>query len=314
MLFTFLFYSEPDLWNAYSHEIIGAGIVGILAAYLLSFVSNALARAIPMQQQTGLGLLASLLLNSILVYSLSAAYVYLYGFSLAGTVAIDVYIKLAIVDFIVTLIYSVVSLLIRSHYQLQQSTLDSVKLETRQIDLQLTALKAQLTPHFLFNSLNTISSLLHKDVSASEQYIRNLASVYQYTLPSYDKRLVAFEEEWAFVKANLDLMLVRFGGSLSVQLEEETDIRSICMPPLTLQLLIENALKHNLIDTDHPLQITVSRQGNWWMVANNKTKAPQQVQSFKVGLDNIRERYQLLGRRAIQVMDDEQFTVKLPVL
>ncbi len=314
MLFTFLFYNEPELWNDYSHVILGAGFVGICIAYLLGFASNLISKVISLQRQSGIGLLLTIVVNGVLVYGISALYVYLYGVTLTGFISWDIYFKLAVAVFVLVLVYSVISLLIRSVYQLQQSTLDSVKLETKQIDLQLTALKAQLTPHFLFNSLNTISSLLHRDLAVAEKYIRNLASVYQYTLPSYEKKLVTFDEEWSFVKANLELLLVRFGGHLTIDVEEETAIRDIMMPPLTLQLLIENALKHNLINEQNPLSIKITREGKWWMVTNNITKKPNQVESFRVGLDNIRERYQLLGNRSIQVIESEEFYVKLPVL
>lgn len=314
LLFTFLFYNEPDLWLAYGHVILGAGLVGIVQAYLLVIVSDFLGRLIGWERQPGFGLLLTLLINLSLVYAISAAYVYVYGFSLTGFISQDVYIKLAILVFILVLIYAVIHQLIRSHQHLQQSALDHVKLETRQIDLQLTALKAQLTPHFLFNSFNTISSLLHKDLDTSEQYIRNLAAVYQYTLPSYARKLVSFSEEWSFVKANLDLMLVRFGGHLDVQLEDEMGIIDIKMPPLTLQLLIENALKHNVINSTNSLTIRIARSGQKWSVSNNVTSKPNQVQSFKVGLGNIRERYQLLCQKSIEVRNNHDFTVILPVL
>ena len=314
LLFTFLFYNEPDLWMAYNHVILGAGLLGVVASYLLAFTSRIISKWTSWDRQPGLGLFLSLLINSIILFLLSAVYVYGFGLSLSESVQKDVYIKLAIVDFIIILIYSVISLLIRSNQLLQQSQLDSVKLETRQIDLQLTALKAQLTPHFLFNSLNTISSLLHKDVDATEQYIRNLASVYQYTLPSYEKRLVTFEEEWSFVKANVELIQVRFGGHLAIDLDQSSGLLEVKMPPLTLQLLLENALKHNQIDEKNQLDVKISRSGKWWSVSNNLTRKPNQVESFQVGLGNIKERYQLLGNKQIQVTENERFTVKLPVL
>ncbi len=314
LLFTFVFYNEPELWISYNYFIFGAAIVGVILAYLLQFSSRLLDRAIAWQQQPGFSLLVTILVGSVLTDAVTAGYVSLYATLLDETVGEGVYLKLVIVNVLVVLLYSTIRLLIKSNHHLQQSQIDHVKLETRQIDLQLIALKAQLSPHFLFNSLNTISSLIHQNLEASENYIRNLAAVYQYTLPSYEKTLVSFGEEWSFVKANLDLIQVRFGKSLTVTVEEDTNIRAVNMPPLTLQLLLENALKHNQIDQHHPLQVRISRKGSWWSVSNNLTKAPSKVHSFQVGLGNIKERYQLLSQKAIQVTTGQEFSVKLPVL
>ncbi|WP_421874290.1 sensor histidine kinase [Marinoscillum sp.] len=315
LLFTFLFYNEPDLWYTYRHVIFLSAAVGVLVAYLVIWLSKWLAQVTHWHKRPGLNLLCSIVGNTAVVFGTSALYLFTFheGY-LELSVSDGVYTKLAILSFVAVLLFAVVYLVITSYQYLQQSMLDAVQLESRQVDLQLAALKSQLTPHFLFNSLNTISSLLHKGPQVTETYIRNLAKVYQYTLPTYDKKLVPFLEEWAFVQANVELVKERFGGSISVKLDNVSELTEVQMPPLTLQLLIENALKHNQIGKKQPLEIVVSRNGGWWQVTNNITAPPKQVTSFKVGLRNIKERYQLLGGKPVEVKSAEEFTVKLPVL
>lgn len=314
LIFAFLFYNEPELWPPFGRTFPLSGLVGFLLTYLLVTVSDFTARLTHWKRQPGFSVMVSVILNTIIVFGVASVFLFLfYGKYLGLDIAGGVYAKLAIISFVVVLLYSVAYLVISSYQYLQVSTLETIQLEAKQVDLQLTSLKSQLTPHFLFNSLNTISSLLYKSPETTETYIRNLAKIYQYTLPAYDKKLVPFNEEWEYVQANLELLSVRFGDALVVELENETQLYEINMPPLTLQLLIENALKHNRISRENPLKVMISRKGQWWQVVNNITEKPQKVSSFKVGLRVIKERYELLGLK-VKVSRNESFTVKLPVL
>ena len=315
LIFTFIFYNEPDLWFTYQQVILTSALVGVLIVYLLSLTSPVLNHLTHWQKQPGVNIITSILIHTTLVFALMSGYLYLYHDQyLELPVTEGVYTKLFIIAFVGMLIYSVVYLVINSFQYLQKNLLDHVQFESRQVDLQLTALKSQLTPHFLFNSLNTISSLIHQGPEVTEKYTRNLAKIYQYTLPAYDKKLVTFSEEWEFVQANLELLSQRFGDALIVKLDSPDLLMPIKMPPLTLQLLIENALKHNQIGKSDRLEVHVTRKGNWWFVSNNITTQPIQVVSFKVGLKNIQERYGLLGNHRVEVDSDARFSVKLPVL
>ena len=172
-----------------------------------------------------------------------------------------------------------------------------------------------MSPHFLFNSLNTISSLIYKDDEVAEQFIRNLAEAYKYTLKSYDKRLVSLKDELHFVKAYQDLLVTRFQDALQVTIDVESHLLETAIPPLTIQLLVENATKHNIINADMPLHLEVANENKYLVISNNKTKCPENVRSFKIGLKNIDRRYELLTGQNIQVINaTSDFCVKLPII
>ncbi|MEQ8470285.1 MAG: histidine kinase [Marinoscillum sp.] len=316
MAFVYLTYSQPT-WTERSELIVFAGILGVIISYIIAFTSNQIGQGIRWKENPGLSLLISLAANFVLISGLLGGFMYfsqsVYQDSIEELTQSD-FTKVGILSFLAMLIYCIIYFAYRSFRYFQSASLDNIQLETRQIDLQLMALKAQLSPHFLFNSLNTISSLIYERQDLAEPYIRNLAQVYQYTLPSYDRKLVSFEEEWQYVKANNDLLKTRFGENLSIILEDEAKLYEVNLPPLTLQLLVENVMKHNQIDEENKVSITLKNEGKWWSVTNNKTRAPANVFSFKIGLENIIGRYELLTDRKVKVVDEDCFTVKLPVL
>lgn len=312
----FLTYSDSHFSESYSLYVY-SGILGIFLSYILEYSSTQLSKWLHWKRSPGMALFGSLLLNFLIVCFSLIGFAKLFELgdsgSSAGLIA-DIYIKVAILSFLMMIVYSILYLAYRSFRYYQTASLDSIQLETRQIDLQLMALKAQLSPHFLFNSLNTISSLIYDKQDLAEQYIRNLAKIYQYTLPSYERKVVRFEEEWGYVKANNDLLKTRFGECLFIVLENEEALAPVNLPPLTLQLLVENVLKHNQIDGQNTVTITIRRDGRWWEITNNKTSTPKSVSSFKIGLENIVDRYALLTDSKVRIIDEQNFTVKLPVL
>ena len=179
---------------------------------------------------------------------------------------------------------------------------------------QFETLKKQLDPHFLFNSLNAISSLVETNPLMAEEFIRKLAKLYQYTLESYEKPWVSLEEELSFVQAYQYLLHTRFKDALSVRIDVPEEMLQKSVPPLTLQMLVENAVKHNQMSAEQPLQVDISMLDQWISVSNNITEAPVNASSFQIGLSNIRERYRILADKEVEVVSGDSFTVKLPIL
>ena len=317
-VFAFVFLTYGDLFlMSQKFSLICAGLSGIIISYLIPFVSFQIGKWFKWQENLGVTLLTSLIANSLIFFTILMTILWgakkFYSNDIAA-LSEGVIIKMAIFSLMVMLIYSILYYAYQSFRYFHSVSLESLMLETKQIDLQLMALKAQLSPHFLFNSLNTISSLIQEGEDLSEKYIRNLAQVYQYTLPSFDRKVVRFEEEWTYVEANINLLRTRFGEYLTISLDEDEELMSIYMLPLTLQLLVENVMKHNLIDQDNPVKITLRKEGNWWMITNNKTLKPQNIASFKMGLDNIVERYALICDKKVKIVNETDFTVKIPLL
>ncbi|MEM6264444.1 MAG: histidine kinase [Bacteroidota bacterium] len=180
---------------------------------------------------------------------------------------------------------------------------------------QFEALKKQLDPHFLFNSLNTLASLIDFQNEPAQKYLERLSDVYRYVLETRSRATVSLEEEIAFIHAYVYLLKVRFRDNLEVQLDLNPEIYTEHIPALSLQLLVENAIKHNVVSKDKPLKIRIYRDEAHINVSNNKQEKKMMVPSTKVGLQNIIERYRLLGQQGIEVLNgDEQFTVRLPLL
>jgi LytS/YehU family sensor histidine kinase len=199
------------------------------------------------------------------------------------------------------------------HYTVAQ--IENIQRDRRQLELQFEALKSQISPHYLFNSLNTISSLIFKDLPSAEQFIRRLAQTYQFILTTQNKRYVRLQEEVDFLQSYYYLLRIRFQQQLEVEINLPQSIMDSKIPPLTLQMLVENAVKHNPVRNDKKLFIYISAMDNTYIrVVNTKTGMRDHVTSFQIGLENIQKRYQFFTDRPIQVKDEEKFSVSLPLI
>lgn len=192
--------------------------------------------------------------------------------------------------------------------------LDAVKLRNENLSSKYESLKSQLDPHFLFNSLNVLTNLVYQDSDKSARFIKQLSEVYRYVLEVRNKELVLLEEELKFVESYLFLQQIRFGDKLKV--ENSLSGVECLIPPLALQLLTENAIKHNVISEDDPLTIKMFKQGNSIVVENNlQKKVLVTERSTGIGLDNISKRYEFLGKQKIEIEETAiAFIVKLPLL
>ncbi|MEB3344173.1 histidine kinase [Aquimarina gracilis] len=299
--------------------LLGSGCLGIAIAYTVSMFNEMLNNYISWKKYTGLRLLGGILSNTIVAFLIT--YGVLYGFSFIEnqeTAFTDEYneilLKLAILLFFVSLIYNIVYFAIHSYYQYAKGQIMRLQAERKQTELQLTALKLQLSPHFLFNSMNTISSLIYSDIKKAELFIRELAKSYQYTLTKYEDKWLSVEEELQFVNSYYFLLRTRFNDRIRLKVLLPDSVLKTRIPPLALQMLIENTVKHNQLTDSQIVEIVITSDRNYIHVSNNKTALPKRVDSFKIGLSNIRSRYELLFDKTIQIVDDDSFTVKLPII
>lgn len=238
----------------------------------------------------------------------------LFSFADAGAEP-DVLWKIIILAVVFMFIYNVIYALLYSYQHYAVAQINQLMRDRKQLELQFEALKSQISPHYLFNSLNTISSLLFKDIQSAEQFIRRLAQTYQYVLSTQNKKYVSLREELEFVQSYYYLLRIRFHQQLNVEINVPSRILDTRIPPLTLQMLIENAVKHNTFTGDKKLFIYIMAQDNTYLkVINTKTGLLENVPSFKVGLENIRQRYHFLTDKQVVVEDADKFVVSLPVL
>lgn len=222
-------------------------------------------------------------------------------------------IRMLIVVWLVEL--AVLGLLLANRAMLQALHLkqQAVELQRENNTARYTALQQQLNPHFLFNSLNTLIAEIEYDPSQAVSFTRRLSEVYRYVLQVQDRPLVTLNDELRFAEAYLYLHQVRLGNCLNCQTQIPDDAREFRLPPLTLQLLIENVIKHNTITTSHPLQIEISASDDW-LTVSNPICPKRNVISGGVGLKNLSNRCQIILNRKIEVYHTEKlFTVKIPL-
>ncbi len=193
---------------------------------------------------------------------------------------------------------------------------EAEQLKKENLQSQLDSLKAQINPHFLFNSLSTLSSLVSEDPKRAERFIEELSSVYRYLLQTNELPLTTLENELRFIDAYLHLLQTRFGKGIEVQIDVDEAYYSFQLPPLTLQLLLENAVKHNSLSPAKPLQIRIfTDEVNNLFVLNTLRKKNNVVPSSQTGLRNISRKYQLLKQPDVVVKQTEDcFQVTIPLI
>jgi LytS/YehU family sensor histidine kinase len=196
----------------------------------------------------------------------------------------------------------------------RQAAVDAEVSKRASINAQYESLKNQVNPHFLFNSLNALTTLVYEDQDKAAKFIKQLSEVYRYVLDTRDKEVVALEDEMKFLESYLFLQKIRFGENLLVEINLSTKGKFIA--PLALQLLVENAIKHNVVSTENPLSITITAREGYIVVENSlQRKHMTEEKSPGIGLDNIKSRYTFLSNQPVLVEEhDGKFVVKLPLI
>lgn len=196
----------------------------------------------------------------------------------------------------------------------KESAVEAERYQKESVRAQYESLKNQIDPHFLFNSLNVLTNLVYEDADKSAKFIKQLSEVYRYVLETRSKELVMLEEEMKFVNAYLFLQQIRFGDKLIIQ--NKLNGQKGMVPPLVVQMLVENAIKHNTISEEHPLTIRISEEEGSVVVENNlQKKMGLPENSTGIGLDNTKKRYEYLGDRKMKIEQvNDKFRVTIPLL
>lgn len=217
----------------------------------------------------------------------------------------------------VLIITTVISLFLHGREFLffwREAIVEKEKFQKESIAAKYESLKNQVNPHFLFNNLNALTNIVYEDREKAVQFIKQLADVYRYVLDTRDQEVVPLKDELVFLRSYICLQQIRFRDKLSIQVSLPDEKSFIA--PLALQMLIENAIKHNVISEDDPLSISVYREDGYIVVRNNlQRKTAMGEPSSGVGLENIARRYELLtDKKMIVQQDPGDFIVKIPVL
>ncbi|WP_242093181.1 histidine kinase [Aestuariivivens sediminicola] len=205
--------------------------------------------------------------------------------------------------------------LIYFYNKYQQNRIKEQKVIAGTASAKFDALKNQLDPHFLFNSLNVLTSLIDENPEMAQKFTTSLSKVYRYVLEQRDKELVTVDEELQFAKTYMSLLKMRFEDSIVFSMPEQASNPESKVVPLSLQLLLENAVKHNTVNSSSPLHIKIYEDKGALIVENNLQ--PKQIlkKSSGVGLTNIKQRYNLLTDRKVNIYKEtDRFAVALPIL
>jgi sensor histidine kinase YesM len=252
-----------------------------------------------------------MIIYTILILSFIQYFFFLIGIFGSKWAPLESYIfALSITIFITLLVHSIAFL-----KSWRQAELNMEKLKNEQLSSQYEALKNQVNPHFLFNSLNALTSLVYENQDQAAYFIQQLSKVYRYVLDNREKEMVLLETELNFVESYLFLQKIRYGDNLKYTIKAENR-KLYKVAPLSVQMLIENAIKHNVISNEEPLEIIISIDEDGYLVTRNKLQVKNIINEYSgIGLENIKARYGFFSNRKIIVeKTHNEFIVKLPLV
>ncbi|MEZ4779116.1 MAG: 2TM domain-containing protein [Flavobacteriaceae bacterium] len=284
-------------------------------AFFFYFILNRYAGAWFRIQHLTKGILGSVAISTVTIFLLRFCSAVLFGgisFSefIANERPIFYYVTLLISVVVTSIFYAVY------YYRyIQERKVKEQKIIAGTASAQFDALKNQLDPHFLFNSLNVLTSLIEENPEAATKFTTSLSKVYRYVLEQKNKELVTVEEELNFAKLYISLLKMRFEDSIVFEVPETLSNPEAKVVPLSLQLLLENAVKHNQVTPSAKLHIQIYEEAGNLIIKNNLQPKKVLKESSGVGLQNIYQRYRLLTNRPVLVQKNEDaFWVTIPLL
>ncbi|MFP4024570.1 MAG: sensor histidine kinase [Thiohalospira sp.] len=197
----------------------------------------------------------------------------------------------------------------------KQAKIKADDLEKELSQIKFEVLKSQINPHFMFNSLNVLSGLIDDDVNKAQQFLDEFSLIYRYVLESIDKTVVTLGEELNFARSYIYLQQMRYGENLIFDVNIPADLLHRFMPPLSLQVILENATKHNIVSDLQPLKIEIYNDQDWLIVRNNIQSKLSRGLSTGLGQKNLIKRYGMIGNETPKfLVETNYYVVKLPIL
>jgi two-component system LytT family sensor kinase len=260
------------------------------------------------------------LLGSVMVTLMTIFFIRVFHRTVIDQVSLETFFQTERLQFyfialFITLIISLFFHAFHFYKELQKNKLKEQKIIAGTASAQFESLKNQIDPHFLFNSLNVLNSLIDENPENAQRFTTSLSKIYRYVLEQKDKELVSLEEELAFAKTYIQLLQMRFENSLYFELPETLSNPEAKVVPLSLQLLLENTIKHNVVSDSKPLHIRIFEEDNYLVIENDLQRKEVMKTRKGVGLQNIINRYGIITNRNVEILDNEHiFKVRIPVL
>ena len=313
------YYISFGAW-AYIYDVIIAIAWSAINLEISFIVSDALDKVLPWTTKPFWRFLTQsslqLVLTILMLFGCLTSYIYV--FHLEQWTEHDltiIFIPTAIIAGLISLLVMGVNVGVLFFQRWQATQLEAEQLKQANLENQIQILTQQLDPHFLFNNFNTLSSLIEENPKSANQFLAKMSDVYRYVLLNRDQKVVTLKEELEMIEAYTHLLKERFGEHLQVAVDIASPQHRLSLPVLALQNLVENAVKHNIINAQHPLLITIRANKDLLTVENTFQPKLHAENSNKVGLKNIQDRYKLLSKKSIKVESKGQlFRVTLPLL
>jgi len=315
ILFEQKFWQDIRVWTISTPLLLG---MGTITWYFHVLYSDAMERKYPSLNQSRQRIMRKALVTLFVMTPAIMTIFFIYdSFHILGYQLHSAHLfKGLLVGLSVNLIFET---LYEADYMMgkyRESVEERETLQELSVHHEFDALKSQVNPHFLFNCFNTLSSLISEDKEKAEVFLDELSKVYRYLLRNNEEGLSTLENEIKFIQSYYKLLQTRHGDAVRLNLQIDKGYESYLLPSLTLQLLVENVVKHNSLSKNKPLIIDIfTLAGNKLVVNNNLQRRVLKAPSNKVGLENIKTRYELLKQPGFQVIEDEKnFTVVLPLV
>jgi two-component system, LytTR family, sensor kinase len=308
-------YSDWRVW-AVSCPLLYA--IGVVSWYLHVQYDHMIRRKLPDLRQTGKRIFFILFVNvvvmtpSVLLILWIYDYFHILGYSMKPDDLKWGYLIGLCVNLLFQTLWEVVYLLGKYKETLSEKEL----IEQMSMEQEFENLKSQINPHFLFNCFNTLSSLIQEDKKEAERFLDELSKVYRYLLKSNESGVSTVEKELQFIQSYYKLLKTRYGSGLQLNIDIDKRYYPYLVPSLCLQLLVENAVKHNIVSRMQPLVIEIlTAAGNKLVVNNNLQRKQLKKTSTRIGLNNIRAKYKLMKQEGFQIVEGESnFMVVLPLV
>jgi sensor histidine kinase YesM len=297
-------------------KYLQAAAFGIVLLELMTRTNRWLDRRLPWEQNPGNRLLfqtlSGLMIALLIVFALRMLVNFLFYPSRLIIFSDEVTVFIVVATFIIFFNLFEFGYFLNERYRKSMAEMERFRKENAEYQFEM--LKLQLNPHFLFNSLNTLSSLVYEDASKASEFIRKLSEVYRYVLDNRDKELVLLSQEMDFLTSFSYLLGLRFQGMIEFRAKVDDSLLSLKIAPMTLQLLVENAVKHNVASRQRKLIISIFSENGEVVVSNNLQPKTGQTGSG-MGLKNIRSRYAFLTDHKVQIIHNENtFEVRIPLI
>lgn len=306
-------------WPVFLLATLITGIAGVIDFILCGYIAVALKNRFPSEKHIGrrmsLMIVTFLMITWLFLFSLFHGYeaIGFYGYTFNETGFVWCCLALGILNIFLTFLHEGIA-----RYESWKANLkETEELKIAYKKSQLLGLKSQVTPHFLFNSLNTLSSLISEDEEAAEKFLNEMSKVYRYMLRNDDDQLVTLETELSFIDSYIYLLKARYPNALQTYTAVSNEDKLKCLPPLTLQVIIENTILQNAFSKTAPLRIEICSGNNGDLLIKNniQSKIVTEPMDYDTGLDNLVNKYRLLNHSSISIEElNTERIIRLPLI